>query len=263
MIFDKKIRTDFITTIECRMTSTRLPGKVIKNFGNLTSIELLIKRIKKSKFVNKIILATTKNKSDDILVKIARKNKINFFRGSEEDVLGRLSDVLKKRKEKHVIQLTGDNPFIDPEVINFICEKYLNSKVDFLTNNGFMDMKKHFYPLGMDVSVFKRIDLINIAKKTKNLEDREHPTLFFYRKGKKYFRIKNINILKKWKKNFKPRLTLDTLDDYKLLTKIFNHFNKKSENLYFSLEMIMDYLNNNKKIIYLNKKIKHKIPKGL
>jgi len=253
----------FITTIECRMTSTRLPGKVIKKFGSLTSIEVLINRIKKSKYVRDIILATTKNKSDDILVKIAKKNKIFFFRGSEEDVLGRLSQALKKRKEKYVIQLTGDNPFIDPAIIDYMCQNYLKSKIDFLTNNGFMDMKKHYFPLGMDVSIFKRNDIIKISEKTIDNEDREHPTLYFYRSGKTKFKIKNVNILKKWKRNFKPRLTLDTADDYALLKKIFNHFNNKEKNLYFNLEMIMNYLDKNKNLIYLNKKIKHKIPKGL
>jgi len=253
----------FITTIQCRINSTRFPGKVIKKFGKFSSIELLINRIKKSKFVDQIILATTKNKSDDVLIKIAKKNKIDFFRGSEKDVLGRLSGALKKRKEKHVIQLTADNPFIDPEVINYICEVYLKSKVNFLTNNGFMNMKKHFYPLGMDVSVFKRKEIIKISKMTANSEDREHPTLFFYRAGRKKFKIKNINILKKWKKNFIPRLTFDTKEDYNLLKIIFNHFNKKNTNIYFNLEMIMNYLSKNKKLLNLNKKIKHKIPRGL
>ena len=114
----------FVTTIECRMTSTRLPGKVVKKFGTISSIELLINRIKKSKFVDHIIIATTKKKSDNILVDIAKKNKIGFFRGSEGDVLGRLSQALENRKEDHVIQLTGDNPFLDPEVIDYMCKNY-------------------------------------------------------------------------------------------------------------------------------------------
>ena len=64
-------------------------------------------------------------------------------------------------------------------------------------------------------------------------------------------------------KNFKPRLTLDTKKDYLLLNKIFNYFNAKNENLYFSLRDIMSYLEKNKKLIDLNKKVKHKIPSGI
>ena len=250
----------FVTTIECRMTSSRLPGKVVKKFGEYTSIELLINRIKKSRFIDDIILATTKNKIDDILVKIAKKNRIKYFRGSENDVLGRLSNALKTRKEDNVIQLTGDNPFIDSEIIDYMCKKYLSLKVNFLTNNGFMKMKKNYFPLGMNVSIFKRKDIIKISNITKDLEDREHPTLFFYRSKKKYFKIKNIETLKKWRYNFKPRLTMDTYSDYKLLREIFYYFNRKKTNIYFTFEMIMEFLKKNKKLIYINKNIKHKIP---
>ncbi len=242
------------------MTSSRLPGKVIRKFGKYTSIELLLNRIKKSRFVDDIILATTKNKSDNILVEIAKKNRIKYFRGSENDVLGRLSNALKIRKENNVIQLTGDNPFVDPEIIDYMCEKYLKLKVNFLTNNGFMKMKKSYFPLGMNVSIFKRKDIIKISNITKDLEDREHPTLFFYRPKKKYFKIKNIEVLKKWRYNFKPRLTLDTYSDYKLLRKIFNYFNKKETNINFNFKMIMEFLKKNKKLININKNIKHKIP---
>ena len=257
------MNSQFVTTIQCRMNSSRLPGKVVKKFGSYTSIEILINRLKKSKFINKIILVTTKNKSDDILVKIAKKNKINFFRGSEDDVLGRLSQSLKNLSEKYVIQLTGDNPFLDPEIIDYMCKNFLKLKNDFLTNNGFMKIRKHDFPLGMHVSIFKREQLISISNITQNFEDREHPTLYFYRDGKKKFKIKNIKILKKWKSQLKPRLTLDTKKDYEFLTKIFNFFNKNTENLYFSLEKILKFLKKNKNLIYINNKIKHKIPKNL
>lgn len=253
----------FITTIECRMTSTRLPGKVIKSFGKYTSIELLIHRIKKSNFVDKIILATTKNKADDILVKLAKKNNIDYFRGSEKDVLGRLSNALKLKKEDNVIQLTGDNPFVDPEIIDYMCKKFLKSNINFLTNNGFMTLKKHHFPLGMNVSIFRRKDLIKISKITKKPEDREHPTLFFYRSKKKFFKIKNVDVLKKWRYDFKPRLTLDTNDDYKLLYKIFNYFYKNKNNINFNFKMIMEYLKKNRKLMNLNKNIKHIIPKSI
>ena len=93
------MKNQFITTIECRMNSSRLPGKVIKKFGNYKSIEILIKRIKKSNFVNEIILATTNNKLDDILARIAKENNINFYRGSESDVLGRLANAVRYKKQ--------------------------------------------------------------------------------------------------------------------------------------------------------------------
>lgn len=246
------------------MTSTRLPKKVIKKFGNIPSIELLIERIKKSKFVDQIILATTKNKADNILVEIAKKNHINFFRGNENDVLGRLANALKKRKEENVIQLTGDNPFIDPEIIDYMCDFFIKKgNIDFLTNNGFMDMKKHYVPLGMDVSIFKTRDLIRISKMSKDPEDREHPTLYFYRDGKKIFKSRNILVPSKWKSNIVKRLTLDTKQDYLLLTKIFNHFYFNKKTLHFSLIDIIGFLKKNTTLLKINSTINHKIPSGV
>lgn len=243
------------------MSSTRLPGKVMKKFGKYSAIEMLIKRIKKSKYKKKILLATTKKKSDDILEKIAKKNKIDFYRGSNFDVLGRLVNGIKNRKEDIIIQTTGDAPFLDPQIIDYMIGYYLkNPGIDFLTNNGLMILKKNTFPIGMHVSIFKRKELINIEGKTKNnLELREHPTLYFYREGKKKYLIKNIKILNKWKRFYSPRLTLDTIDDYKFLKKIFANFNT----LYFGLEEILNYLDKNKHVCKLNESVKQKIPTGL
>lgn len=72
-----------------------------------------------------------------------------------------------------------------------------------------------------------------------------------------------MSVLKKWKKSFIPRLTLDTKKDYLLLKEIFNHFNKKKKNIYFNLQEIMKFLDANKKIINLNRAVGHKIPTGL
>jgi len=150
---------------------------------------------------------------------------------------------------------------LDPQIIDFMIGYYLkNPGIDFLTNNGLMILKKNTFPIGMHVSIFKRKELINIEGKTKNnLELREHPTLYFYREGKKKYLIKNIKILNKWKRFYSPRLTLDTIDDYKFLKKIFANFNT----LYFGLEEILNYLDKNKHICKLNESVKQKIPTGL
>ena len=92
----------FLTTIEARLDSTRLPGKVIYPLsGKTTVLDVLIQRIKKSKNINKIILATSKKKKNSKVIKIAKKNKIFFFRGSENNVLERLVKCTKNYKEKY------------------------------------------------------------------------------------------------------------------------------------------------------------------
>tara|TARA_B100000795_G_scaffold269338_1_gene258430 strand:+ start:4657 stop:5427 length:771 start_codon:yes stop_codon:yes gene_type:complete len=254
-------KTDFITTIEARMTSSRLPGKVLKEINKMTSLEILFSRIYKSKYINKIIVATTINDEDSAIVEVAKKNNVDYYRGSEEDVLGRLSNSLKDSAEKYVIQLTGDNPIIDPTIIDYMVEYFIENEYDFITNNGLMNLNDHLIPLGMDVSIFKRKDLIDISSITKDNEDREHPTLYFYRTGKEKFKIKNVPIPKKWINKNNYRLTLDTEEDFYVISKICNFFFNNISS--FSLEEIYSYLDNNPDIAQFNNMIKHKIPSGL
>ena len=107
----------FIATIECRLSSKRLPGKLILPLGSSTVIEFLIKRLKKIKLIDEIILATTTKKIDDSLVDIAKKNKIKFYRGSENNVLKRVYDAAKKFKADAVVQVSGDSPLTDIRLI--------------------------------------------------------------------------------------------------------------------------------------------------
>ena len=251
----------FITTIEARMTSTRLPGKVMNKINGIPILEILISRIKKAKNVNNILIATTTNDIDNQIEDLANACDVKCFRGSEEDVLGRLSDALKKVKEEYVIQLTGDNPIIDPAIIDFMANFFKRNNYDFITNNGFMNMNDRDVPLGMDVSIFKKLDLINNSNYTADKEDREHPTLYFYRGGKSKYRIRNVKMPKKWKNKKQFRLTLDTEEDFVVINKICNHFRQNFEE--FSLEDIFNFLNNNDEVARINTKIQHKIPSGL
>ena len=100
--------------VEARTKSLRFPNKVIQKINNKFIIEIMIERLKKIKNFRYIILATTKNKSDDILVKIARKNKIKYFRGHTNNVLNRVLNCAKKFKTDVIVEITGDNPLIDP-----------------------------------------------------------------------------------------------------------------------------------------------------
>tara|TARA_Y100000816_G_C26059250_1_gene556067 strand:+ start:540 stop:1322 length:783 start_codon:yes stop_codon:yes gene_type:complete len=251
----------FVTTIEARMTSSRLPGKVLTIIENKFVLEILVNRIQRSKYVDEIIIATTLNNEDDPIVELAKNLKVKYFRGSENDVLGRLAGAIQNVSEEHIIQLTGDNPIIDSNIIDYMADYYLESDFDFVTNNGLMNMKNHYLPLGMDISLFKKRDLINIEKKTNDPEDREHPTLYFYRTGKNTYKIKNLHFPEIWKNKNNYRLTLDTEDDLYVISKICENF---KDSLYtFKLEEMYSYLEKNPDISNKNINITHRIPTGL
>jgi len=256
----------FLTTIEARFDSTRLPGKVIYPLSSTkTILDILIQRIKKSKYVNKIILATSKNKNNHKIIKVAKKNKIFFYRGSENNVLERLVKATKKYEEKYIIQLTADNPLIDYRIIDYMIFFFKKNyeKYDFITNNNLFQKKKLFVPNGMTVSIFKKDKLIESLayQKNKNKMDlAEHPSLYFYRDGIKKVRSINLQMPKRWTILPKARLTLDTQEDYFLISKIYAQL-KKDKN--FSLVQILKYLKNNRELLKINEHIVQKKPKRL
>ena len=104
--------------IQARMGSKRFRGKALKKLTNLMVIEWVLKRVKKSKHINKIVLATTKLKEDLKLIKIAKKNKIAYYRGNNKDVLKRFYNAAQKYNPKFVVRVCADNPFIDPLMLD-------------------------------------------------------------------------------------------------------------------------------------------------
>ncbi len=237
--------------IEARMSSSRLPGKVLMKALNKPFLLHLVERIKKIKKINKIIIATTNNKKDIEIVKFCKKNRINFFRGSEDNVMQRVIFAAKKYKLDLITEITGDCPIIDHRIIDQCLEIYLNNKVDYVTN-----CHVRSYPDGMDVQVYKLKTLIKSSKMTKNKQDREHVTLHI-RKNPNIF--KTINLMPN-KNLYWPELglTLDEYKDYLLIKKIIEYFNRK-KNKFFSCEDIINFLKRNKNIRNINKTVKRKI----
>lgn len=256
------MRANFIITIEARMQSNRLPGKVLMDLGcNICSLELIIFRLRASKMNYKIIIATSKLKINNPIEKLAKKLKVECFRGSEENVLERLYLSTINKKENSIIQLTGDNPFIDIDLLQYLKKKYLKifPKIDFLTNNNLFDKKKSS-PLGMKASIIKKSSLKKIYLLANKKDLKEHPTLYFYREGKKKFNIKNIYVPQKWRFDKEPRLTLDTKKDLLLLKKIFKELKYEKK---FNTSFIKKILLKNPSLININRSIKQKKPKYL
>ena len=226
----------FSIIIEARMNSSRLPGKVLMKIKNLPVIIIMIKRLLKSKLSNEIIVATSLNKKDNILVKVLKKKKIKFFRGSEKNVLKRVIDTCDFYSVNYIVKICGDSPLIDPRIVDDMIAFYKRSKIDYLSNN-----LKLNYPEGMDVEILS----LNVLKKSyqlsKSKKNKEHVTYFI--KKSKFFKKKNFFSNKK---NFYPKLklTLDYLNDFIFIKKIFLNFKK---NLYFSCSDIIYFIKNEKK----------------
>lgn len=199
--------------IQARVNSMRLPGKVLKEVCGKTIIEICIQRLKKSKIVREIILATTENTEDNELENIAKINNILCVRGSEENVLARYNQAIKESSNEIIVRLTGDCPLIDPLIVDNCISTFEEGRYDYLSNSK-------TFPDGMDVEVFRREVLIAANKAETTNEEKEHVTMWI-RKNEEY-RIGRYD----WKEDLSDnRWTLDEPEDLEVITNIFEYFN--------------------------------------
>ena len=158
------MKNKVVALVICRLNSRRLPYKMIKKINGKTIIDIVISRLKASKMIDEIILLTTNNKVDDKFLKIAKKNQINIFRGSEQNVLNRVNTCLKKTKfpYKYIVRANGDCPLLMPNIIDSDIKKFIKSKCHLYS--PFYKNKK---PFGFSFVIFKRGTLFKIEKLTR------------------------------------------------------------------------------------------------
>ncbi|MEZ4822981.1 MAG: glycosyltransferase family protein [Ignavibacteria bacterium] len=252
-----------VACIEARMTSSRLPGKVLKTISGKPVLQILIERLSRSGYIDEIIIAATDRAEDDPIEKLGKKLGIFTFRGSEDDVLGRVVGAVEAADGDIIVEITGDCPLIDPEVADSVIEKFLSEdqKYDYVTNIGYVGDSVREIPIGMDVRVFTYKDLKEISEITNDPEDREHVSLYFFRTGKDKYKLYNIDTPDKWKRDYNPRLCLDTKEDFELIRNIYEKLSAENEN--FGLEDILCYLDKNRETLKVNSMVIQKTVKDL
>ena len=255
------MKPNVVAIIEARMSSSRLNGKVLKKINNKEVLKIIIQRLGFSKIINKIIVATTTDKRDDKIINFLKKNNFSFYRGSLNDVMGRVVRAGEKYKADIIVRVTADNPLTDPKIIDYMLKHFLaNKKIDYLTNNHFGNLKLRKIALGLDIDIFTLKSIKKIDKLANNKIYRQYPTIYFYTKGKKLFAIKNILLPNKLIINNKYRLTLDTENDLKFFRKLFSLFKNKI-NSYVKLSHIKKILISNPSLQKINLNIKQFDPK--
>tara|TARA_B100001250_G_C19541678_1_gene675042 strand:- start:103 stop:801 length:699 start_codon:yes stop_codon:yes gene_type:complete len=175
--------------IQARMGSKRLPGKMMLKLNNYSILEWVIKRTKKIKNKAAIIIATTKEKKDDTICKIAKNNKIKFFRGPTNDVLKRFYLAAKKFKPKFVVRICADNPFIDYAEIDLLINKFKSKNKDYACNHN--NKLNSLYADGFGAEIFTFRSLQEINNKAVKKTQREHVTKYIW-DNKKKFKIYSI-----------------------------------------------------------------------
>ncbi len=234
-----------LALVQARMSSKRLPGKVIKKVDGEPLIIFLLKRLLHSKKINQIVLVTSSDKSDDELSNIIIENGFKVFRGSLNNVLSRFNDCALIYKAKNIIRITGDCPLIDPFIVDELVTEFEKGDWDYLTNCS--DEFNLSVPDGFDTEVFKSSVLKMANMNAKLASEREHVT--------PWLKTKEANL--KWKHYIhKPkrdffRVTLDYIQDYKVISSIIKNFN--SINKIFTVDDVIEFLKNNPQISEINK----------
>lgn len=244
----KKREGKIVSTIECRMTSSRLPGKVLLDaIDHKSMLEIMVERVKQVRQVDEIVIATTLNPQDDPIEALARKLTISCFRGSEEDVLSRVLNAARNAKADCIVELTGDCPLIDVEIVSQIIDLYLFNECDYASN-----CEPHTYPIGMDTQVFSYKALEEADKKGRTQEDREHVS-WYIRQNPDRFRL--LTLIAPPSLHYPDvQVTLDEADDYKLMKKILEKLYPM--NKYFSCYDILKLLRENLELLEINKAVR-------
>ncbi|MBN1057660.1 acylneuraminate cytidylyltransferase [Clostridium botulinum] len=238
-----------VCIIQARMGSSRLPGKVLKSICDKTILEHDINRVKLSSNIHEIVVATTTNCEDDRIVEEAKRLGVNYFRGSEKDVLSRYYFAAKKSNADIVIRITSDCPCLDYKILSNMINMYLDksSNVDYMNNTI-----ERTYPRGYDIEIFSFAALEKAFINAKEDYEREHVTPYLYDLNNK-FRILSYKNSKDYSKY---RVTLDTEEDFKVIKAIYQELYTSNE--YFLLEDVIKYLERNPQIVKINESIEQK-----
>jgi spore coat polysaccharide biosynthesis protein SpsF len=195
-----------VATIEARMTSSRLPGKVLLPAAGKPLLELMVERLRRTRHLDEIVIATTEDASSDPLQALAERLGIGCFRGSEDDVLARVLGAAQAYDADLIVELTGDCPLIDPALVDHVIERHREGGADYTAN-----VLEKTYPLGFAVQVFPTAVLAEVASLTDDPADREHVSLYIYEHPERY-RLRNV--VSDHPESAELRLTVDTPEDY-------------------------------------------------
>lgn len=231
-----------VAIIQARMSSTRLPSKVMKMVSGKTILGHVISRLGSARLIDTVTVATTTDRSDDVIAKWCGENNIPFHRGSLNDVLSRYYEAAKKFGAKTVVRITSDCPLIDPELVDRITEKFSEGGYDHVSVGP-------TYPDGLDAEVLSFSSLEKAHREARLSSEREHVTPYIW-KNPGTFRLGNIQCEKDLSR---MRWTVDDERDLLLVTKIYEGLGTKK---LFHMKEVLEFLEKNPELLEINSSTK-------
>ncbi len=233
-----------LAILQARFTSSRLPGKVLKPILSKPMLLHQIERIQNSKRIDKLVVATSTEKSDDGIEKMCLDNNIEVFRGSLDNVLDRLYQCAKPYNPKHVVRLTGDCPLADWQAIDQTIQCHIKGKYDYVNNRS-----KPAFPDGLDVEVITYSALKSACDNAVLPSEKEHVTLYVRHRKDKF----KLGYFYSTKDLSHMRWTVDEPEDFNLVEKIYKNLYKNNPK--FLMKDVLELLNNQPELLKINSHI--------
>jgi len=234
-----------IASIEARMGSSRLAGKVLNDICGKPALTRLTNRLRLCRLLDGIILATSVEQADNKIEQWAQAEGVAIHRGSEDDVLLRVVEAHQKMNSDVVVEITGDCILIDPELVDMGIETFLANDCDVVTT-----LRKRSFPIGLDLLIFKCSDLVNVERTVSDAVVREHISPYFIEHPEIY-RIINLFAPKRWTAP-NHRFVLDYPEDLSFIRKIYSILEPQYGGN-FGLEEIMSLVESQPSLLDINK----------
>ena len=233
--------TRIVGIMQARMSSTRLPGKVMKPLLGEPMLTRQVERLLRSARMSILVIATSDRADDDVIAAHAEKLGVPVFRGSLSDVLDRYYQAAKLHDAAHVLRTTADCPFIDPTVMDLVIDEHLAGGWDYTTNN-----LPPSWPHGLDLEVMTMNALAGAWQDARLPDEREHVTPFIRRRPER-FRIGNVASPQN---NASMRWTVDEPEDYEFTRRVYEALYPSHPD--FSTTDVLNFLRRHPEVVKIN-----------
>ena len=239
-----------VAFIQARMSSNRLPGKVLQDIAGQPMLAWVVERARLAKSLDEVVVATSTDATDDTVASLCQHAGIPYYRGDLDDVLDRLYQAAQAHQAETIVRLTGDCPLIDPSVIDETVSAFYESYVDFAANR-LPPPWKRTYPIGLDTEVCSFAALERAWKEADQPQQREHVLPYLYEEPGRF----TIRVIDHDPDYGHYRWTVDTLEDLDLVRSIFQHLDDPKN---FSWLEVIEIFKAHSELAEINAHVEHK-----
>lgn len=240
-----------VAIIQARMSSSRLPGKVLLDIAGEPMLVRVVERARRARMLDAVMIATTTDPADDPIEALCQQRGYPVYRGSMFDVLDRYYGAAKQAQADILVRITADCPVIDPAVIDQTVEAFINQQADFACNR-LPPPWKRTWPIGLDTEVCSFAGLERAWKEATLPFEREHVMPYFYDQEGRF----KVVVVDHDPDYGDRRWTVDTAEDLALLREIFARFEGKDT---FTWLDVLHLMENEPDLAQINAGVRHKV----